>query len=52
LQRLKLNPEQKEEMAWIDMGSDKRLATEILKRIEAGIVRLSNHRLQTTENQT
>jgi len=52
LQKLKLNPEQKEEMAWIDLGSDKRLAAEILKRIETGIVRLSNHQSQMTENQT
>ena len=52
LQKLKLNPEQKEEMAWIDLGSDKRLEAEILKRIEAGIVRLSNHQSQMTENQT
>ena len=33
LQRLKLNPEQKKEMAWIDLGSDTRLEAEILKRI-------------------
>lgn len=52
LQRLKLNPEQKKEMAWIDLGSDKRLEAEILKRIETGIVRLSNHQSQMTENQT
>ena len=51
LQRLKLNPEQKEEMAWIDLGRDSRLEAEILKRIETGIVRLSNHQLQMTENQ-
>jgi hypothetical protein len=52
LQRLKLNPEQKNEMAWIDLGRDSRLEAEILKRIETGIVRLSNHQLQMTENQT
>jgi hypothetical protein len=34
LQRLKLNPEQKQEMAWIDMGRDSRLEEEILKRIQ------------------
>jgi len=34
LQRLKLNPEQKEEMAWIDLGRDSRLEAEILKRIQ------------------
>ena len=46
LQKLKLNPEQKKEMAWIDLGRDSRLEAEILKRIEAKIVR------QTMENQT
>lgn len=34
LQRIKLNPEQKAGMAWIDLGKDRQLATEILKRIE------------------
>jgi len=45
LQRLKLNPAQKKEMAWIDLGRDSRLEAEILKRIETRIVRLSNHQL-------
>jgi hypothetical protein len=39
LQRLILNPEQEKEMAWIDLGRDSRLETEILKRIETRIVR-------------
>lgn len=52
LQRLKLNPEQKKEMAWIDLGRDSRLEAEILKRIETRIVRRTSHRLQMTENQT
>ena len=52
LQRLKLNPEQKEEMAWIGLGRDSRLEEEILKRIETRLVRLSNHRSQMTEKQT
>jgi len=51
LQRLKLNSEQKKEMAWIDLGRDSQLEAEILRRIETGIVRLSNHQLQMTENQ-
>jgi hypothetical protein len=33
LQRIELNPEQKESMAWIDLGKDTQLAAEILKRI-------------------
>jgi len=33
-QRLELNPEQKKNAAWVDLGNDIRLATEILKRIE------------------
>jgi len=52
LQKLKLNPEQKKEIAWIDLGRDPQLEAEILKRIETGIVRLSNHQSQLTENQT
>jgi len=34
LQRIKLNPEQKAGVAWIALGKDRQLATEILKRIE------------------
>ena len=33
-QSLKLYPEQEQQMAWIDLGSDEKLAGEILKRIE------------------
>ncbi len=35
LQRIELNPEQKESMAWIDLGKDTQLAAEILKRISS-----------------
>jgi hypothetical protein len=35
IQRLTLHPEQEKDMAWIDLGSDKQLATEILKRISS-----------------
>ena len=34
LQNLRLHPEQKADMAWIDLGKDKQLARKILKRIE------------------
>ena len=34
-QHLALHPEQEKDMAWIDLGSDKQLATEILKRISS-----------------
>lgn len=34
IQRLELHPQQKKGMAWVDLGNDTRLATEILKRIE------------------
>jgi protease II len=37
IQVLELHPEQKEGMAWIDLGSDKQLATDILKRIEKSV---------------
>lgn len=38
LQRIQLHPEQKVDMAWIDLGNDGQLETEILKRIEQQIV--------------
>jgi hypothetical protein len=38
VQRIQLHPEQKEDMAWIDLGKDEQLAVEILKRIEQQIV--------------
>ena len=38
LQNLRLNPEQKAGMAWIDLGKDRQLATKILKSIEQQIV--------------
>jgi hypothetical protein len=34
IQVLELHPEQKKDMAWVDLGSDKQLATDILKRID------------------
>ncbi|MFH1719012.1 MAG: hypothetical protein ABIF19_16785 [Planctomycetota bacterium] len=39
LQKLRFDPEQKEGMAWIDLGSDTQLAAAILKRIEEQIAR-------------
>jgi hypothetical protein len=39
LQRLKLNPYQERNMAWIDLGKDERLTTEILRRIEQRVQR-------------
>lgn len=35
MQTLKLYPEQKRQMAWLDLGKDTRLSTEILRGIEA-----------------
>jgi len=52
LQRLQLNPQQKKQTEWIDLGRDPKLETEILKQIVAQILRQTNHKLQTTENQT
>jgi hypothetical protein len=40
LEQLELSGKQKEQMAWIDMGRDNRLETEILNRIETRIQRL------------
>lgn len=39
-QTLQVNSEQKEGMAWLDMGQDNKLAAKILKRIEKKISRL------------
>lgn len=52
LQRLILNPEQAKQMAWIEQDRDSRLETEILKRIEARILRRTSQQLHKTENQT
>jgi len=48
LQKLKLNPQQKAGMAWVDLGQDKHLATEILKRIEQQIT-TQDSRLKTQD---
>lgn len=37
IQKLKLQRQQKEGMRWIDLGSDKQLSEEILRRIEKGM---------------
>ena len=37
LQKLKISDEQRKNMAWVDLGADARLETEILKRIEKQI---------------
>lgn len=39
IQVLELNPEQKKDMTWIDLGRDKQLATDILKRIDKQLKR-------------
>ncbi|MFA5239623.1 MAG: hypothetical protein WC476_07970 [Phycisphaerae bacterium] len=39
-QRLIINPGQKESMSWVDLGSDSKLATVILKRIEKKIAKM------------
>jgi len=52
LQRLILNPEQKKDMAWIDLDRDTRLEAEIIKRIEKRILQRTSQELQTRENRT
>lgn len=44
MQKLELNPEQKRGMAWVGLGQDDRLATEILKRIEERITDLQKEK--------
>ncbi|MCK4293684.1 MAG: hypothetical protein KAY65_10845 [Planctomycetes bacterium] len=41
LQKMQLNPEQEEGIAWVDLGKDSRLATRILERIEKQISELA-----------
>lgn len=52
LQRLTLNPEQEKAMAWVDLGKDTLLATEILRRIEECIQHQTSHPRQMTGSQT
>ena len=56
LQRLKLKPEQAERMAWTDLGRDRQLEAEIIKRIESQIFRQAGAArkptLRTTESKT
>lgn len=52
LQRLMLNPEQKKQMAWIDLGRDPRLEAKILKRIKTRILQRTSQKLHRTESQT
>ena len=52
LQRLTLNPEQKKNMAWIDLDKDVLLAEEILRRIEAKIAGRASNERHSTENET
>lgn len=40
LQKVKLSAKQKKDMAWLELGDDPRLETEILNRIENGIAEL------------
>jgi hypothetical protein len=47
LQKIKLNPEQEAGMAWVNLGRDGRLETEILKRIEN---RLTAENTENAEN--
>jgi hypothetical protein len=52
LQTLTLGPEQKKNIAWVDLDKDMQLATEILKRIEKRIVHRTNNEQQTMGNET
>ena len=45
LQRLELNPDQKANMAWLDLDNDKKLEAEILKRISSMITKKSQEML-------
>jgi len=45
-QSLKLYPEQEQKMAWIDLGSDEKLAGEILKRIQKKTIEMTKEATQ------
>jgi len=34
VQRLQINPEQRKQMSWVDLGDDSELAAEVLNRLE------------------
>ncbi|MFC1633785.1 hypothetical protein ACFL5Z_03000 [Planctomycetota bacterium] len=51
MQRLALNPEQQKAMAWIDLGEDIPLETEILRRIEERILHRKSNEQQITRNE-
>lgn len=44
IQRLELHSEQRRDMAWVDLGRDARLETEILKRIERQVTGLQKEK--------
>ena len=50
LQRLELNPEQKANMAWLDLDNDKELEAEILKRISSMITKKSREMLNISSS--
>jgi hypothetical protein len=52
IQTLILNPEQKREMAWVNLDMDTKLATEILKRIEKQIVYQRSCSLSQTSDES
>ena len=52
LQRIRLNPEQKAGMAWVNLGQDRQLSTEILKRIEERIVTRGQCPVPRTSNES
>ncbi|UCC96306.1 MAG: hypothetical protein JSW66_10715 [Phycisphaerales bacterium] len=52
LLRLRLYPEQQENMVWLELGNDVLLAEEILRRIEAQMASQASSSLQVTGNRT
>ena len=48
MQHLRLRPEQKKQMAWLDLGSDPQLETEILNRVEKRLISEESNQTKTT----
>jgi hypothetical protein len=52
MQKLRLRPEQKKQMAWLELGNDTQLATLILKRMEEQIAAISPPAARRTSDES
>ncbi len=52
MQKLRLNQQQKTDVAWVDLSQDKQLATEILKQIEKRVVTPASYHKSKTSHES